>query len=345
MVTRYAGPMDSANGHDGRLALLENAAPRAGGRFGLEVQRVTRLPSLTRAVFALDSAAGRYVLRMHAADERSDQLESLLRWLQALATTGLCVPRPLTLADGRLLAEIEVAGLPGVQRCSLLTWLPGESLKPEQLTPGHARAMGELLARLHDCAAGWQPPAGFARPRLNAEGLFGRCSPCAPDSAAGLFSAELRRIMAAVEERTRALMQRLDAEADAFGLIHADLIAKNCLFVAHGVCALDFDHCAWGYYLYDLAPAMLQFSALPAREALAEALWRGYTARRPMPSQRRDDLETLVAARLVASCRWLAANRRVPTVRAQMGQLLTQRTATLRDYLATGRLRRRSTML
>lgn len=345
MVTRYAGPMDAANGHDRRLALLEGAAARAGGLFGLEVLQVTRLPSLTRAVFALDCVAGRHVLRMHAADERSDRLESLLRWLQALAMTGLCVPRPLTIEDGHMLAEIDVAGLPGLQRCSLLTWLPGESLKPEQITPGHARAMGELLARLHDYAAGWQPPAGFARPRLDAEGLFGHCSPYASDSAAELFGAELCRIMVAVEERTRALMQRLDAEAGAFGLIHADLIAKNCLFVGHGVCALDFDHCAWGYYLYDLAPAMLQFSALPAREALAPALWTGYTTRRPMPSQWRDDLETLVAARLVASCRWLAANQGVPTVRAQMQQLLAQRTATLRDYLATGRLRRRSTML
>ncbi len=337
--------MGVANEHDRRLALLEAAAFRAGGLFGIEVQRVSRLPSLTRAVFALDCAAGRYVLRMHAADERSDQLESLLRWLQALTTAGLCVPRPLTMEDGRPLAEVAVAGLPGRQRCSLLTWLPGESLKPEQLTPGHARSMGGLLARMHDCAANWQPPAGFVRPRLDAGGLFGQGSPYASDSAAEFFSAELRQTMAAVAERTRALMQCLDAEAGAFGLVHADLIAKNCLFVEHGVCALDFDHCAWGYYLYDLAPAMLQFSALPAREALAEALWTGYTARRPMASQWRDGLETFVAARLVASCRWLAANREVPQVRAQMEQLLAQRTATLRDYLATGRLRRRSTML
>ena len=345
MVTRYAGAMDAAIGHDGRLAALEAAAPRASRLFGIKVQGVRRLPSLTRAIFALDSPEGRHVLRIHAASERSDHLESTLRWLQALATAGLRVPRPLTAGDGRLLADIAVTGLPGIQHCSLLTWLRGESVTPEALTPVQARAMGAFLARLHDSAARWQPPPGFVRPRLDAEGLFGHCSPYGSDAAEELFSQELREAMTAVEQGTRSLMRVLDAQTGAFGLIHADLIAKNCLFVEGSVCALDFDSSAWGYCLYDLAPAMLQFSALPNREALSEALWAGYTTRRPLPPQQREDLEVLVAARLVASCRWLAANRHAPAVRAQMNDLLAQRTMTLRDYLATGRVRRRSAML
>ena len=205
--------------------------------------------------------------------------------------------------------------------------------------------MGDLLARLHDFAAQWRPPPGFARPRLDAAGLFGERSPYASDAGDTLFSSELRQLMVAVAQRTHTLMQRLDSELDARGLIHADFIAKNCLFTDAGACALDFDDCAWGYFLYDLAPAMLQFSALPGHTDLAEALWSGYTARRPLPQAQRNDLETLVAARLVASCRWLAANQQVPQVRAQTAELLAQRAATLRDYLDTGRVRRRSAML
>ena len=332
--------------HEARLALLEAAAPQLGAVYGIEVLRVRRLPSISRAVFALEDASGRYVLRVHHQGESRVQLDSLLTWLCSLAGVGqLCVPRPLATAQGALLAEVRVDGLPGLQPCSLLSWLPGASLAPEALVPGQARAMGELLAQLHDFAAQWRPPPGFARPCLDAAGLFGERSPYASDAGDALFSSELRGLMAAVAQRTQMLMQRLDAQPDARGLIHADFIAKNCLFTGAGACALDFDDCAWGYFLYDLAPAMLQFSALPGHTNLAEALWAGYTARRPLPQTQRNELETLVAARLVASCRWLAANQQVPQLRAQTAELLAQRAATLRDYLDTGRVRRRSAML
>lgn len=337
--------MSASLNHDARLTRLQAAAPQLAAAFGLDLQGVRRLPSLSRAVFALEDAAGRYVLRVHHEREQGAQLDSLLTWLQALADARLRVPRPLPAATGAWLAQVPVDGLPGQQPCSLLTWLPGASLPPESLTPAQARAMGDLLARLHNLAAQWSPPPNFARPRLDADGLFGAHSPYACATGDALFTPELRELLAAVAQRTRAVMQRLDAQPESCGLIHADFIVKNCLFSDAGVAALDFDDCAWGYFLYDLAPALLQFSALPAQAALTEALWTGYCARRPVVQTQRRKLETLVAARLAASCRWLAANQHAPTVRAQTAELLAQRTLTLRDFLATGRVRRRSLML
>ena len=342
MAGRYAGRMDATLDHDARLARLEAAAPAMGSAFGIAVHGVSRLPSVTRAVFALEGDAGRFVLRVHGDDESREHIESLLRWLRALAGAGLPVPRPVCAGQGDMLIEQAVAGLPGTQRCSLLTWLEGASLTPEDLRPRHTRAMGELLAHLHDFAARWRTPPGFARPRLDAAALFAERSAGADEAC---FSAELREAMRIVERQTSALMRRLDAAPAAQGLIHGDLIAKNCLFREDGAGALDFDACGQGYFLYDLAPAMLQISALTRRRALAEALWTGYTARRPLADARGPELEIFVAARLAASCRWLAAHRHVPAVRARMGELLAQRSLTLCDYLATGRVRRRSAML
>ena len=311
-------------GHEARLAALEAAAPQLGAAFGLRAETVRRLPSLGRAIFALATPTGRYILRVHHERESCAELESLLRWLQALALEGgLRVPRPLPTTQGEWLAAHRVDGLPGAQRCSLLTW----------------------LARLHSFAERWRPPPGFTRPRLDAAGLFAERSPYASATGDSLFSAELVALMAAVAQRTRALLQRLDPEPGACGLIHGDFIVKNCLFMKDGVGALDFDNCARGYFLYDLAPARLQFSALPRRVALTEALWAGYTARRPVSLSQREDLETLAAARLVASCRWLVANQHAAQVRARTAELLAQRAETLRDFLATGRIRRRSAML
>ncbi|MCE2489657.1 MAG: phosphotransferase [Anaerolineae bacterium] len=331
--------------HEQRLAALEAAAPDIASAFGMEVIGVWRLPSLTRAVFALETGEGRHVLRLHPGDARSDELQSLLRWLEALSGACLPVPRPRATLRGEWLAEVALEGLPGPQRCSLLSWLPGKALTPEELTSEHAWAMGNLLARLHDFALRWQAPPGFVRPSLDADGLFGEDSPYASPGSEEYFSPELREAMHLVELRTRAQCHRLRGQPGAWGLVHGDLIAKNCLFGDDGASALDFDNCAWGCFLYDLAPATLQFTGLPGGEALARALWSGYTARRSLSPARRYDLETLVAARLVASCRWLVANRHAPVVRDRLETLLAQRSLTLRDYLGSGFVRRRSEML
>ena len=343
--TRYAGVVCTVTDHDLRLAALEAAAPEIAAAFGLALCGIRRLPSLTRAVFALETGEGRFVLRVHPDESRADELESLLTWLEALAAAGFPVPRPRRTLRGERLATLALEGLPGALRCSLLTWLDGTALTSEEMTPDHAVAMGDLLARLHNFAARWPAPAGFVRPCLDAEGLFGDRSPYASGGSEAFFSPELREAMHRVELRTRALLQRTRELPDTWGLIHGDLIAKNCLFGDDGARALDFDNCGHGCFLYDLAPATLQFSALPVAGPLAPALWTGYTARRSLSPARPADLETLVAARLVASCRWLVANRQAPALRGRMEDLLEQRTLTLRDYLATGRVRRRSEML
>ena len=345
MATRYAGVVCAVLNHEARLAALEAAAPEIAAAFGIAPRALRRLPSLTRPVFALETREGRFVLRVHTDDARPDELDSLLCWLEALSDAGFPVPRPRRTLQGEWLAALTLDGLPGAQRCSLLTWLDGTALAPEDMTPDHAQAMGDLLARLHDFAGRWPEPAGFVRPRLDAEGLFGERSPYASEGSEGFFSPELREAMHEVELRARALLHQWRDLPDAWGLIHGDLIAKNCLFSEDGARALDFDNCAQGCFLYDLAPATLQFSALPAAEALAQALWTGYTTRRSLSPARPADLQTLVAARLVASCRWLAANRRAPALQGRIGDLLEQRALTLRDYLATGRVRRRSEML
>jgi Ser/Thr protein kinase RdoA (MazF antagonist) len=198
------------------------------------------------------------------------------------------------------------------------------------------------LATLHDFSAGYVPPAGFDRPHLDWEGLFGARSTYNPGDGGQIIQPDQLAVMDAVAERVRQVMRRLDEEDASFGLIHADFIAKNMLFTADRVCAIDFDDCAFGYYLYDLAPVLLQYSPLPGYADLKDALWQGYTARRPLPARYRDDLETFVAGRHVASMRWIAGNLHNPRIRERAPQILIDRTDELRGFLETGVLARKS---
>lgn len=330
--------------YEQQLERLVEAAERVLSVFGLNDGDVTPLMYVSNAVFAVDHRSGQFVLRIHCrGHNRQAWIDSEMRWLSALHTEAeLCVPQPVPTVEGSLVAQVQVEGIDTALNCVLLSWIEGESLPPEAITPEQVEQIGAFLAGLHNFAAQYQPPPGFERPRLDWEGLFGKRSPYNPGDGAAIFQPEHVRVMDAVADRVRKTMQALDADDAGFGLIHADFIAKNIVFAGDQVCAIDFDNCAFGYFLYDLAPVLLQFSPQTNYADLKDALWRGYTTLRPLPISYRDYLETFVAGRHVASMRWIASNLHNPNIRERAPQILNDRTEELRGFLETGRLERKS---
>ncbi|MBZ0295577.1 MAG: phosphotransferase, partial [Anaerolineae bacterium] len=313
--------------YDSQLERLAAAAQTALAAYGLQGAPLTPVMYLDNAVFRVDTKDASFALRItrHADESR---LQSELSWLEAIARdTPLCVPRPVRTGDGALLASVPVAGIDTPVHVSLLSWVEGVTVLPSDITVAQVRQLGEFLAQLHHYAAAFQPSPAFDRPRLDWEGLFGARSPYNPGDGARLFKPDQIAVFDAVAERTRAVMQALGETPATFGLIHADFIAKNYLFQGETVCALDFDHCAYGFYLYDLAPPLLQFSTEARYEALKSALWAGYTSLSPLPDAYRAHLETLVAARHVASCRWIASNLDNPKIRERAPQIIRDRVA------------------
>jgi Ser/Thr protein kinase RdoA (MazF antagonist) len=218
----------------------------------------------------------------------------------------------------------------------MLCWIEGTFYQNEAIPLDCVRQAGELLARLHDFAAGFRPQADFIRPRLDWGGLFGENSPYHPGDGAAIFTAEQRIIFAEVEARVRLVMDEIGQTPDQFGLIHGDFIAKNWLFNDAGAAALDFDDCAWGYSLYDLAPALLQFKVEARYAALRAALLEGYSVLRPLDEADLARLEALIAARHLASCRWLAGHLHHPRIRERAAALIAARSAELARFLQTG---------
>jgi Ser/Thr protein kinase RdoA (MazF antagonist) len=329
--------------YDQQLARLTQAAQDALSAYGLDGAQITPLMYISNAVFRVDHHSGHYALRLARPALRDAWLRSELALLEAITRdTDLCVPRPVRTLSGEPLALAPVADRAEPLRAALLTWVEGESIAPEALTLDQAGQMGAFLARLHHYSARFQPPPGFERPRLDWEGLFGQDSPYNPGAGAAIFTPGQTAVFDQVAAQVRAVMDELGTSPAHFGLIHADFIAKNILFHQAAVCALDFDNCAFGCYLYDLAPPLLQWSALPHYAALRAALWHGYTGLRPLPQAHRDHLETFIAGRHVASCRWIASNLDNPKIRARAPQIIAERVGELRGFLQTGRLERRS---
>jgi Ser/Thr protein kinase RdoA (MazF antagonist) len=164
----------------------------------------------------------------------------------------------------------------------------------------------------------------FGRPRLTSSELF--CY------AAGICAVRIRSANCALQTGRAPGVAGIRPPG-RIGLIHTDLIWKNYFFHDQEVGAVDFEGCAWGYYLYDLAPTLLGYRDESAYPALRDALIAGYRTIRPFPTSHERHLNTLIAARHVVSCCWLANHLDHPDLRKRADEIVLHRTTAIRSLL------------
>ena len=320
--------------------------------WGLGASHLSWLGYSSNAVLKVNAPRGKYVLHLHLPGRvRAEHLASELAWLQNLRlNTELLAPAPIPLqADAAdvFFTSLRPARLaPHAVHCSLFDFIEGETKPARELSADDVGAVGRYLGALHRQGQ-FEPPAGFMRPRMDWEGLFGQESPYTAQDAIITLTAEQADTFEQVGDRVRSAMDAIDRGPEAFGLIHGDLLAKNILLCNDQLAALDFEYCGWGYFLYDLAPLLWQLKGERPDDysQLEEAMWSGYTSKTGLDERARAHLEAFIAARQLASCRWLLANAGHPTLREIAPKLLQDRTSELRDFLETGVLKRKSITL
>jgi Ser/Thr protein kinase RdoA (MazF antagonist) len=82
--------------------------------------------------------------------------------------------------------------------------------------------------------------------------------------------------------RVRAALDRLPRTPDSFGMIHSDLHPANLIVDADRLTAIDFDDAAFGWFVSDLAAALVGCQDRDDFPALQAALVDGYRAQRPI---------------------------------------------------------------
>ena len=323
-------------------------------RWNLSPAELNFLACNGKAVLKVQAPGGDYVLRLYPPGGlNAAALQSELCWLTTIRRqTELLAPSPVSaLVDGRMRNYLDIHSdqLPALHqaRAALFEFINGESKTASELATDDVHRIGEYLGALHRDGQN-DRPAKDAATRLDWNGLFGDDeSPYSSGREREWLSASQRAIYADVARHSRERMSRMASMTDNMGMIHADLLAKNILFVDESIAALDFEYCAWGYFLYDLAPLLWQLKGDRAGDypELEESLWRGYTSIRPQADNDRDLLESMTAARQIASCRWLLANMSNPAIGELAPALIDQRFTELRGFLDSGILRRSSPTL
>jgi len=317
-------------------------------RWALRPQKIRWLGRGSNAVFRVTAANDDFVLRLHPPGSTDTaRLRSELGWLISIRRdTNLLAPCPIAASvDGREQLSLELRHdwlpQPAIVHAALFEYIEGDSKRARELSADDISRVGEYLGALHS-EAQLKAAGDVEGPRLDWDGLFGEDSPYATPYETGFECAEQGDLIDRVAQQLRPPMSMLATKPDAMGLIHADLLAKNILFRADSIAALDFEYCGWGFYLYDLAPLLWQLKSERASDyiALEEAMWRGYTSVRPLDEDDRSLLETFIAARQIASIRWLRSNIQNPELRSFAPALIAERCEELKVFLETGILRR-----
>ncbi|GCE45745.1 Ser/Thr protein kinase RdoA (MazF antagonist) [Thermosporothrix hazakensis] len=237
----------------------------------------------------------RYVLRIYGPEAlETPALLSELRWLTALRhDTELVVPSPVLSRNGSYIVNVAIEDIPETPRCALFHWVEGRFVD-SRLTPGRLERVGLFMARLHQHAETYSPPASFTRPVWDWQQFFGPRTiydrefllQHYPD----LLSVEDHATLIALVEKTEEVLHSLPQTRAYYGLIHGDFQQTNYLFYKDEVRAIDFEECQFGYYLYDIAVMLAGLAGRENEAALRLAFFNGYMQIRTLP----DDYERLL---------------------------------------------------
>ena len=226
----------------------------------------------------------------------------------ALADAGVPTPRPCTTRRGDV--RHEHAG----RLVSVFPWVAGGHVAADAIGPGHARAVGLALARLH--RAGQQLGATFAR-----AGIYTFAHIC--ERAARLRNnpePAVREARVTIDEELAWLRSRTTLRASGpTGVIHGDLFPDNVLFAKLApatqnpavTALLDFEQASTGSLIYDVAVCVNAWcvdegdAATGVGHRIAEqrivALLAGYRAGGAMTGAQLADLAPVLAVELRAA--------------------------------------------
>lgn len=219
--------------------------------WGLENQRFKHHARRENEVFAVGDPT-LFALRAHRPGlRRAREIEFELKWMESLADVGLSVPRPVRTENDFLVVELKG------QLYSLVTWLPGRPLgtaqEPLTVTEPEIifRNLGELFKTIHNLPT----PLNLDRPDWTMPGLVGEKPLWGRFWMHPNLSDFEREMMVEFRDMSRVLLEKLNLPSQ---LIHADPLQENILVEGQKVSLIDFDDCAYGYPLFDLATLFVQ---------------------------------------------------------------------------------------
>ena len=294
------------------LGHLQALADASLDLWPLEEGAAARLINISEnATYLVDAPSGtKTVLRIHREDYHSrNGIRSELAWLKALADeAGVITPQAIAGKDGELIQSGSVGGLGRPRDMVMFEFIDGIEPNENDDLVEPFRRLGQISAKLHVHAMGWQKPAYFERLVWDSRTVFG------PQANWGNWrdnhdiGEDRRPHLERLQEAVIANLATYGRTPDRFGLAHCDLRLANLLIVGDSTRVIDFDDCGLSWFLYDLAGALTLIEDLPQTPDLVEAWLDGYRRVRELSGEDMKAIPSLRMLRRMASLAWLGSH-------------------------------------
>lgn len=226
-----------------------------------------------------------YLLRIHSDRMSRAEIHSELEFLQALSRSeDLSLPIGVASREGSYVLEMETEAGYYRPHVTMMRWVDGEHASTA-ITEDQAYLMGQLMGRLHKTAADFVPSSAFVRPTWDADSFRGKMERLERYHACFL-SCEGWEMYQTAAEKIILSLSKMHTGVHHYGLIHGDLHPGNIVFKDGMPYPIDFGMCGYGFFLYDMAGALVGLHTKPRRMFI-----KGYKSVSPLETDYIRDLE------------------------------------------------------
>jgi Ser/Thr protein kinase RdoA (MazF antagonist) len=218
--------------------------PSLAASFGLTPLHFVFMAQVQNTVFGFSQESAECVLRLTPESHRSfEQIEAEIDWVRHLDQWGLPVSAPIANREGNFCQRTEIDEKPWI--ATAFRRAPGKIGAESAWHQGTFRTWGQITARMHIAATGYQPPH---HPRRDWQSFLPSFVP----------ETDEERV---AQEKLAALVSRIEALPsfrNDFGLIHSDLHFWNFAVDGDRLTIFDFDNCEHHWFMADLGTIIFE---------------------------------------------------------------------------------------
>jgi len=249
------------------------------------------------------------VLRIHRTGYHTlAGIESELDWMEALRQdAGVRTPTVVRNDAGERVHNIRTAELPEGRWCVFSEFLEGDEPDDADLL-GSFPDLGEVTARMHRHARGWQRPSSFERFSWNVETAFGTNPHWGHWYHGPGMDDETRALLGRAVKVLSRRLHEFGMDVDRFGLVHCDMRLANLLIHQGETRVIDFDDCGFSWFLYDLATALSFREHCRDTDALVDAWLTGYRRVGRVSPEEESEIPSFLMYRRMLAVAWCGSH-------------------------------------
>lgn len=281
-----------------------------------EEMKIELLKYSENLTYQMETEDKRYVLRIYRPGYHDpEELYGEILWQKRLKEdTCLHLADILPGKNGKLLQQTEIGGKS--YDIAVFTFVPGKVLRDlsgEKLYH-YMEKMGEITGILHSHAIGWEDAGKLKRFHWDFRDLVGENARWGNFMEMKTLTDSQKKWYGEAVKIAEKRLQKYGKTRKRYGLIHGDLNINNILVDGETLYVLDFDDCGYGWFLYDLSTAVLEYFGETMERSL-EALLKGYQKYRRLSKEDLEEMETFVVLRKIVRVGWIATHLDNDTVK------------------------------